>query len=84
MTASEIREMKDRGILFIGKNRPAKVHLPVIAEIAPFRKMQGISPFYGKRWLKRTKLRLWRYEPWMPHNLLRSIIQKFKNKRSTS
>jgi len=82
MTAQQIREMKNQGILFLGKNKPALVHLPSIAAIAPFRKMQGISPFYNKRYLQRIKLRLWRYEPWMPHNLLRNISQKFKKIRS--
>ena len=58
MTEDEIRRMRKEGILIIGDNKPMKIKLPTIAEIAPWRKQIGINPFHGKPFLRRVKLRI--------------------------
>lgn len=57
MTADEIRRT-DGTITFIRNNKPLLHDSPSIAEIAPWRKMTGINPFYGTRYLLPIKLRL--------------------------
>lgn len=57
MTADEIRRT-NKTILIIRKNRPMLTDLPVIAAIAPFRKMIGINPFHGRPFLKPVELRI--------------------------
>ncbi|NQW09352.1 MAG: type IV secretory system conjugative DNA transfer family protein [Alphaproteobacteria bacterium] len=65
LSAEEIRRL-EQGILMIGNNKPMLVDLPSIAEIAPWRKQLDPSPFYGKPYLKRTRLRIKPY----PRSLL--------------
>ncbi len=57
MTADEIRRC-DHGILFIRNQKPLKVDLPHIAAIAPWRKLVGINPFFGKKFLLPVALRI--------------------------
>ena len=61
MTPDEIRRC-EHTILLLRKNRPALVHTPSIAAIAPFRSQQGVSPFYGKRYRLPVELRLRRFD----------------------
>lgn len=68
--AAEIRRLKKRAILIIKDAPPALVRLPSIAAIYPLRNWQEISPFYNKKYRERVTLRLLRYAPWMPANLL--------------
>ncbi len=71
MNADEIRRCK-RTILLIRQNKPALVHTPSIAAIAPFRNQQGISPFFNKPYRLPVQLRLWRYywpQGWSLKNL---------------
>lgn len=79
MTAGQIQRTT-KGILFLGNNRPALVDLPSIAEVAPFRRWQGISPFYGKKFLRPVKHRLWRYYPWMPSVLIAKARARLKSR----
>ncbi|PHR92419.1 MAG: hypothetical protein COA69_08580 [Robiginitomaculum sp.] len=83
MTEDEIRRT-EFGILLLGNNRPALVELPSIAEVMPFRNWQGVSPFYGKKYLKRVKYRIWRYYPWMPNVLIARGIAALKRAHQTS
>lgn len=62
LTADQIRRL-DKGILLLGKNKPALIDTPSIASIWPFRHWQAISPFYDKPYRERIKLVLWRYLP---------------------
>lgn len=78
MTEDQIRRT-DKGILFLSNNRPALVDLPTIAEIAPFRRWQGVSPFYGKKFLKPVTHRFWRYYPWMPNVQIAKGIARTKS-----
>ena len=57
MDSEEIRTT-EKGILIIGKNKPMLVDLPSIAEIHPWRKQLAPSPFTGKPYRKRIKLRI--------------------------
>lgn len=64
MSGEAIRRSK-HALLWLKKNRPAKVELPSIAAIAPFRTQQAINPFFGKPYRLPVRLRLWRYmSPW--------------------
>jgi|GEM_PF-1007177 len=65
MDAEDIRTT-EKGILIIGNNKPMPVDLPSIAEIHPWRKQLAPSPFTGKPYLKRIKLRIKPY----PRSLL--------------
>jgi type IV secretion system protein VirD4 len=58
LVSDEIRRSEGKGILFIRNRKPLLVDLPSIAEIAPWRRQIGINPFYGKKFLKPTKLRI--------------------------
>lgn len=60
MSADQIRRC-EKGILLLGRNKPALIDTPSIAAIWPFRHWQGISPFYGKPYRERIKLILWRF-----------------------
>ncbi|MGF1463319.1 MAG: type IV secretory system conjugative DNA transfer family protein [Maricaulaceae bacterium] len=71
MSADEVRRCVST-ILIIRKNRPALVHTPSIAAIAPFRKQQGINPFYGKPYRLPVALRL-RRRAWTAAGLLKSL-----------
>lgn len=62
LTADQIRRL-NKGILLLGKNKPALIDTPSIASIWPFRHWQAISPFYDKPYRERIKLALWRYFP---------------------
>lgn len=57
MQAEEIRRTDD-AILFVRRNRAARVKVPPYAVIDILRKIVGINPFYGKPFIKRTKLRI--------------------------
>lgn len=57
LSAEEIRRL-EQGILWIGNNKPVLVEMPSVAEIARFRKELAPSPFYGKPYLKRIRLRI--------------------------
>lgn len=58
----QIRRL-EKGILFLGKNRPALIDTTSIASIWPFRHWQAISPFYDTAYRERIKLILWRFLP---------------------
>jgi len=62
MSEDKLRR-SNKGILFLGQNRPALIDTPSIASIWPFRHWQGISPFYDKPYRERIKLVLWRFLP---------------------
>lgn len=64
LTADQIRRL-NKGILLLGKNKPALIDTPSIASIWPFRRkeFQAISPFYDKVYRERVRLILWRYLP---------------------
>lgn len=84
MTADEIRRT-DKGLLFIGRNRPLQVYLPSIAEISPFRDQIGINPFHGKPFRKRVRLHINRRDPWLwplTKRLWKSMIGR--NRRESS
>ena len=57
MTADEIRRT-DKSITFIRNNKALLHDLPPIAAIAPFRKLIGINPMWGKRWLLPVQIRV--------------------------
>ncbi|MEM9470221.1 MAG: TraM recognition domain-containing protein, partial [Pseudomonadota bacterium] len=57
MSMDEIRRSKD-AILFIRNHRPVKVKLPPYAAIHPWKHQVGINPFFGKKYKKRTVLRI--------------------------
>lgn len=78
LTADQIRRL-DKGILFLGKHKPALIDTPSIASIWPFRKWQEISPFYSKPYLERIKLRLWRYAPFSSFKAISTLIRKLKS-----
>lgn len=68
--ANQVKRLKKRGILIVKDAPPALVRLPSIAAIWPLRNWQKISPFYNKKYRERVTLRLLRYAPWMPANVL--------------
>lgn len=57
MTEDELRRTR-QGILFVRQCRPILFEPVSYAQIHPWRKQVGINPFYGKRFVKKTKLRL--------------------------
>lgn len=65
LSAEEIRRL-DKGILWIGNNKPLLVDLPSVAAIHPFRKELDPSPFTGKPYLEGVKFRIKPY----PRSLL--------------
>lgn len=75
MSAESIRRSK-HAILWLKKNRPAKVELPSIAGIVPFRTQQAINPFFGKPYRLPVRLRLWRYM-W-PGKLVQLALSAFR------
>lgn len=58
MTPDEIRRT-EFGLLLIRKALPALIEPVSYAEVQPWRKLAGINPFHGKRFLRRVKIRLW-------------------------
>lgn len=58
LTSDEISRL-DRTLLSIRRNKWILTDLPLsYAQIAPFKRLADINPFHGKRFIKRTKLRL--------------------------
>ena len=81
MTADQIRRM-DKAILFIRGNKPLLVDTPSIASIAPFRKQVGISPFYGKRYLRRVELRIKGRDGWLVARMVRAMVRFLRRESS--
>lgn len=77
LTADEIRRT-EKSILFIRGNRPLLVDTPSIAAIAPWRTQVGISPFYGKRYLRPVELSIKGRDGWLVTRLMRALFRFFK------